>query len=156
MMSGTSTAVEFEITDAGTRVTVQKLLTPRGQLAEIAAPSEPGTVDSCRMDALAVESLAWQEPDLFEDLVGDPEYRPPIRRSVTDSDTIVESFDLSNEYADTHIRKIRTSEGDRLQVQAPVAGFELLADARGLQALATQDPGLFSQFLETPHGPPDH
>jgi hypothetical protein len=149
-------AEEFEIADEEGRVLVRQLLTPRGQLVEIHSERESAETDQqIRIDALALESLSWQEPEtLRRQLLDDSE--DERRHEYGDSGTTVDSFEVSNEYADARLEKLQTTAGERLLINAPVKGFELVMTSQDLRALATQETVLFSEFLETPHGPHGH
>ncbi|WP_129116044.1 hypothetical protein [Halegenticoccus tardaugens] len=146
---------EFDIVAGSHSATVRKLLTPRGQLVEIA--SDSGTPESStriRVDALGLESLSWQtEVDLVDRLGCSP---PPEWDDGSESQSTIGSFEINNEYADVVVSKITTSNGDALVVRAPVKRTELRLYPAMLRELTTCKTDLFSEFLETPHGPHDH
>jgi hypothetical protein len=154
MSSKTTVAAEFDITGDAQVITVRKLLTPRGQLAEIVASST--TQDSSselRIDALGLESLSWQtRSDLADQFSCDL----PADNSKAEPSSLDESFEISNEYADAVVGKITTSDGDVIVVRAPVKKTELHLTPEMLSELARCTTDLFSEFLETPHGPHDH
>lgn len=50
-------------------VRVQKIHTPRGERIEIASPNLGYSI---RLDAVALESLSWQDPSLFSELLEEP------------------------------------------------------------------------------------
>ncbi|ARS91642.1 hypothetical protein B1756_02615 [Natrarchaeobaculum aegyptiacum] len=65
-------------------------------------------------------------------------------------------FAISNEYADVLVRKLETAAGEQLVVEAPKKQFSLRLTPVGLAGLAAQETSIFSEFLETPHGPGGH
>ncbi|WP_096390352.1 hypothetical protein [Halopenitus persicus] len=181
MTRRTTVTAEFDVVHGDDAATVRKLLTPRGQLVEIesaggnepaggnesAGGSEsagdernastvdrPGSSNAIRIDALGLESLSWQTEAELAERLG---WQPPTDRDVTDDAHEVDgSFDVSNEYADVEIAKTTSAGGDALVVRAPVKRTELRLHPALVGALATRDTDLFSEFLETPHGPHDH
>lgn len=155
MSRQTTVTEEFEVTTGPDSVTVRKLLTPRGQLVELeAVPDAPESAVQLRVDALGLESLSWQtESDLASRLGCGP---PSEWAGGSESRTTAESFEISNEYADVVVSKVTGPGGDALVVRAPVKRTELQLHPVLLRELTACDADLFSEFLETPHGPHDH
>ncbi len=155
MSSQTTVTEEYDVVVGSDSATVRKLLTPRGQLVEI--ESDSGVQESSsqiRVDALGLESLSWQtKADLVDRLGCSP---PPEWDDGSESKSTVGSFKISNEYADVVVSKITTSNGDALVVRAPVKRTELRLQPAMLCELTACETDLFSEFLETPHGPHDH
>lgn len=143
---------EFDVSTADRTATVRKLKTRKGERLEIEAPSE-GT--SLRVDALGLESLAWQEIDTVSRHLsdGDEMYRLD---EASDDVTCDTEFELMNEYAHVQIRRLRSPESAVLQIRAPKKRERIQIDANGLAGLSRQDHTIFSKFLEQPHGPEDH
>ncbi|NKE37261.1 hypothetical protein GWG54_15825 [Natronococcus sp. JC468] len=154
MNARTTIASEFDVGDGPEAVTVRKLLTPRGQLVEIESDSETGeTATQIRIDALGLESLSWQTvPNIVDRLDCDSSVRDK-GEIASDSG---ESFEISNEYADVEVSKIRTPAGEQLLVRSLVKKTTLQLTPEMLSALSLHETKLVSEFLETPHGPHDH
>lgn len=131
-------------------VTVRRIRTPKGERLEVRSPD-----DVIRIDALGLESLSWQEQDVFSEFLG-YEYDLADASEPDAYDQIRCEFTLSNEYADVVVRSVRSPAGDRLVIEAPKKHFSIRVDAEGLAGLAAQDTSIFSEFLETPHGPGGH
>ncbi len=150
----TTITSEFDVGDGSESVTVRKLLTPRGQVVEIESNSDTGKpATQIRIDALGLESLSWQtEPSVVDRLGCDPPVRDE-RESTSDSG---ESFEVSNEYADVEVSKTRTPLGEELLVRSLVKKTAVQLTPEMLDALSLHETELFSEFLETPHGPHDH
>ncbi|SDX64604.1 hypothetical protein [Halobellus clavatus] len=141
---------ETEVRSEDAAVTVRRIRTPKGERLELRTDD-----DVLRADALGLESLSWQDLDVFSEFLG-RDYAL-AERSESDADDDVDcEFTLSNEYADIVVRSIESPAGDRLIVEAPKKQFSIRVDAEGLAALAAQDTSIFSEFLETPHGPGGH
>lgn len=141
---------ETEVRSEDAAVTVRRIRTPKGERLELRNDD-----DVLRADALGLESLSWQDLDVFSEFLG-RDYAL-AERSESDADDDVDcEFTLSNEYADIVVRSIESPAGDRLIVEAPKKQFSIRVDAEGLAALAAQDTSIFSEFLETPHGPGGH
>lgn len=141
-------ADETVLSDGETDVTVRHIKTPKGERLEIQSAT-----DDIRIDAMGLESLSWQDQEVFDEFLGD-EYEFSVS-SETDAEIVTE-FVISNEYADVVVRVLETHDGDRCVFEAPKKQFSLQADTTCLEALAEQDYSIFSAFLETPHGPGGH
>lgn len=64
-----------------------------------------------------------------------------------------EAFQVSNEFAQVHVRKEYTKRGEQLYLESPKLGYSIRMDAIALESLTWQDESLFSDLLETPYGP---
>ncbi len=62
-------------------------------------------------------------------------------------------FELANEFAAVRIRKRRTRNGERLEIEAPRLGRRISLCPLELESLTWQTPETFSAFLATPYGP---
>lgn len=136
---------EFMVGTDGT--VVRHLETGMGERIEFVSDDQ-----RLEADALALESLAWQDDESLSELF-DAEYTAPI---VENGDPDQQTTTITNEYAHAEVRHLRTGETDCVEINAPKKRTRLLLDADGLAALARQDQQVFSAFLETPHGPDDH
>lgn len=67
-----------------------------------------------------------------------------------------DSIVIRNEFTEVYVRKVHTKKGERLEIDAPKAGYTIRLDALALEGLSWQDPETISGFLETPYGPEDH
>jgi len=138
---------EVAFDDGDPRVLVRRVRTPKGERLEVR------TVDDViRIDALGLESLSWQDPDVFASWL-DGEYDGVPDAS--DAEARAE-FTISNEYADVVVRAVRDADTPHVVIESPKKHFSLRADALALAALAAQDTDVFSDFLRTPHGPGGH
>ena len=149
--SSATVLTEFPLTTNG-EVVVRHLETRMGERVEFVATADDGHADRLQADALALESLAWQDDDALAELF-DTEYTPPV---VEDPMTAEYTITVTNEYAHAEIRCLQRSTAGYLEIKAPKKRERILFDATGLSALARQDHSVFSDFLETPHGPDDH
>jgi len=143
-------AEETEIRGDDAVVLARRIKTPKGERLELRDGE-----DLLRVDALGLESLTWQDLDVFSEFLG-YEYDLANRTESEAEDTVDCEFTLSNEYADIVVRSVDSPDGDRLIIEAPKKHFSVRVDAEGLQGLAAQDTSIFSEFLETPHGPGGH
>jgi len=141
---------ETEIRGDDAVVLARHIKTPKGERLELREGE-----DKLRVDALGLESLTWQDLDVFSEFLG-YEYDLSNRTESAADDTVDCEFTLSNEYADIVVRSVGSPDGDRLIIEAPKKHFSVRVDAEGLQGLAAQDTSIFSEFLETPHGPGGH
>lgn len=150
-MKGSGTAGEpFQLTDEGRVVTVRKLFTRTGERLELSAET---LGESVRLDAIALESVAWQDVDEMADRA------ETVDRSATHSmpepiDTEREEpMTVSSEFALARVSKGSTDNGERLDIEAPKLGYEIRLGPRELEWLALQDYETFSAWLEQPFGP---
>jgi len=154
MSPQTTVTEEFDVSADSDSATIRKLLTPRGQLLEIESnPGGEGSPSRLRVDALGLESLSWQTE---AELADRPGCRDPSQSNDDESRSSLASFELSNEYADVVVSKVSGPNGDILVVRAPVKRTELRLHPTMLGELTACGTDLFSEFLETPHGPHDH
>lgn len=63
------------------------------------------------------------------------------------------AIELANEYAVVRVRKVRTGNGVRLEIDAPRLGRRIRLCPLELESLTWQSHEVFSEFLETPFGP---
>jgi hypothetical protein len=59
---------------------------------------------------------------------------------------------LVNEFALVRVRKVKTRNGMRLEIESPRLGRSIRLDALALESLTWQRPETFSRFLEAPFG----
>ncbi len=64
-----------------------------------------------------------------------------------------EEFELANEFAMVRIRRRKTRNGERLEIEAPRLGRRIALCPLELESLTWQTPETFSRFLSTPFGP---
>jgi hypothetical protein len=62
---------------------------------------------------------------------------------------------IANEFAMVCIQKVKTSQGDRIEIHSPNLGYRVHLDPLQLEALSWQKPDFFSALLVTPFGPED-
>lgn len=73
----------------------------------------------------------------------------------TDDDYIAEDgyIEIANEYSLARVRKVRTRNGERLEISAPKQERKILLDPLELETLTWQTKETFSKLLATPFGP---
>jgi hypothetical protein len=67
--------------------------------------------------------------------------------------SVEHEFSVDNEFAGVRVRKIRTRNGERLEIQSAKLEYTIRLDALALEGLSWQDPETISGYLETPFGP---
>jgi hypothetical protein len=70
-----------------------------------------------------------------------------------DGAEVVEELSIVNEFAVAWVRKVRTRNGERLEIHSPRFGYTLRLDAVALEALSWQTPEATSKMLTHPLGP---
>ncbi|ELZ80981.1 hypothetical protein C453_18630 [Haloferax elongans ATCC BAA-1513] len=125
-------------------VSLTRELTPAGERLRLETDD-----DSIRLDALALESLTWQEDEFFTELTG-VEYAPGENPVSTD-----ETLQIGNEYTVVQLTVFDTDDGPRLEIDSPKLGYSCRLGVAELVALSRKDMSLFSDLLHTPMGPVD-
>ncbi len=62
------------------------------------------------------------------------------------------SIQIANEFAAVQVRKVRTRNGERLEIASTRLGHSVRLDALELESLTWQSPDFFSQLLSKPFG----
>jgi hypothetical protein len=68
---------------------------------------------------------------------------------------VVDELTIVNEFGLARVRKLRTRNGERLEIHSPRFGHTLRLDALALEGLSWQSPDTISQYLVNPIGPED-
>lgn len=136
------------------QVWVRKLVSKRGERAEITTGD-----DRITLDAMILESLSWQRS--LEDLAALLDDGTPVtadQTPITGGDPVPDSeaLQISNEYAQATLTHVRTDAGDGIRVATPARGSETTLGVPTLRAIAAHaDTFAFSEFFKTPVGPED-
>ena len=125
-------------------VSLVRDLTPTGERLRIESAD-----DTTRVDALALESLTWQDDEFFRGLTGD-DHTTGANAVRTD-----ETLQIGNEYTVVQLTVLDTDDGPRLELDSPKLGYSCRLDASELAVLCRQEMTLFSDLLKTPLGPVD-
>jgi hypothetical protein len=142
-----------QIADSEGAVTVQKRFTRMGERLEVRAGSD----SSIRMDAIMLESVAWQDPeDLAEKAAAiEPSLESQFSADRDDAGEQRDGLDgpitISSEYARAAIDV--ADDGSSIEITAPKLGYDIEIGPAELAWLATQTHERFSEWLETPFGP---
>ena len=131
---------------------VRKVRTRNGVRLEIYAPKVDKRV---YLDPLLIESLAWQTPETFSNILANPPKLADDDWEEEIEDTETEYTEFTNEFAFTLVRKVGTGNEARLEIISPKLGYQTYLDAPLLESLTWQSPQTFSKFLEEPYGPRD-
>ena len=139
-----------EISNESVIALVRKVRTRNGIRLEIYSPEVDKRV---YLDPLLLESLAWQTPETFSDILEDPHELTDLEEEEGEVDEETEYTEFANEFAFTLVRKVRTRKEARLEIISPKLGYQIYLDAPLLESLTWQTPQTFSKFLEEPYGP---
>ena len=129
---------------------VRKVRTRNGVRLEIYSPKVDKRV---YLDPLLIESLAWQTPETFSNILENPRELADNDWEEEIEDTETEYTEFTNEFAFTLVRKVGTDNEARLEIISPKLGYQTYLDAPLLESLTWQSPQTFSKFLEEPYGP---
>ncbi len=140
-----------EISNESATALVRKVRTGNGVRLEVYSPKVDKRV---YLDPLLLDSLTWQTPETFSNILEDPhELADPEEDEEEIEDTETEYTELTNEFAFTLVRKVGTANEARLEIISPKLGYQTYLDAPLLESLTWQRPQTFSKFLEEPYGP---
>ena len=56
-------------------------------------------------------------------------------------------FGIANEFTGVRVRKVRTRNGERLEIAVPKSGYRILLDAMQLEIIAAQQPEKFTELF---------
>lgn len=140
----------FRLSNGGQFVDVTRIYTPKGTRLEIEDPEGGHRI---RLDAMALESISWQEKDTFP-LEGDAgESRPSIAEAGTGEVTRGDRIQVTNEFAQVNVRRVTTEAIEGLEIESPKLGYRIRLDVVDLLSVSKQPMNRFSEFLENPYGP---
>lgn len=127
-------------------VTVRIVETPKGERLEL----ESVAGDSIRLDAVALECLAWQDRSRFASFFGAAEGDPADHGSLVahphDQLTRRDLTSITNEFAHVDVRAIPGSP-DLLELGAPKAGVTVCLTAPALAKVAAQRPEAITELV---------
>ncbi|TYT62593.1 hypothetical protein [Natrialba swarupiae] len=129
-------------------VAIQKVHTPRGERLRFEAPR---LGETNHLDAVALESVTWQDADEMADRARSVDADESIG-SDTDWNDGTSELMVANEYGQVVLEK----EGDSgVHLTAPKLGYDITLGVDELEWLTVQDHETFTEFLEQPFGPGD-
>ena len=138
-----------KISNGSATALVRKVRTRNGVRLEIYSPEVDRRV---YLDPLLIESLAWQTPETFSEILEDArELSEEEEEEIEDTET--EYTEFGNEFAFTLVRKIGDGNEARLEILSPKLGYQTYLGAPLLESLTWQTPQTFSKFLKEPYGP---
>lgn len=84
---------------------------------------------------------------------GGYKYQKHKMQNGMDDTKILMEEKLVNEFAQVTIRKIKTGNGNRIEIEADKLDYAIQLDPLQLESLTWQNRDVFSEFLRTPFGP---
>ena len=143
MIPDTRRTERLELADDEWTVALSKLVTPNGERLVVESGDE-----SARLDALALETLTWQDDAFFADLTGEPHEEGAATDAGGGYDV-----QIGNEYTTIRLQVVETGAGPRLEVRSPKLEYACRLSPAELAAVARQRVEFFSELLATPLGP---
>lgn len=137
-----------DISNEAATTLVRKVDRRNGARLEIYSPSVDRRI---YLDALLLESVAWQTPETFSELL-----EAPHEFSAADEEQIYtddEYTEVSNEFASTLVRRVNIKNDTLLEIRSHKLDYHVYLDALLLESLTWQAPETLSRFLEEPYGP---
>lgn len=67
--------------------------------------------------------------------------------------TVEGEFRIANEFASVTVRKVRTRNGERIEIESNGLGLKVQLDSLALESLTWQTPDVYSLLLATPLEP---
>lgn len=140
----------FRIADGDAVVTAQKVFTRMGERLELVSESL-GT--SVRLDAIALESVAWQDAGELAALAREVDRGNAVAPRSDDVEEREDPLTVSSEFAQAQVETATDGDREVLEISAPKLGYDIRLGPRELEWLTTQDHDRFTEWLETPFGP---
>jgi len=115
-------------------VHVREVETPKGERLEL----ETGDgADRIRLDAVALESLTWQDFDSFVRLVvGTAASTEAIVTACDEEFTVTPLTQITNEFGHVNVRELETPDGQLLELDAQNMAYSVQLNAAALAAIA--------------------
>jgi len=151
-MSGASpkTSVRplVELPGDGATVAVREVETPKGERLEL---ESVGTGETGRLDAVALETLTWQDRETFETFVserpdGDPDAVVATAAVPGDAST-TGLVEITNEFGHVVVREVTGADEPLLELAAPKMDFAVVVNAVALDGVVGQPPETFTELL---------
>lgn len=143
----------YRLVDGDAVVTAQKVFTRMGERLALEAES---LGESVRLDAIMLESVAWQDPDDLTARAADIDRSDAVPPTTGESSTIDERDEpmtISSEFAMARIHTVEVDGATALKIAAPKLGHDIRLGPRELEWLTHQEHEIFSEWLATPFGP---
>lgn len=140
----------FRIVEGDAVVTAQKLFTRMGERLALTAESL-GT--SVRLDAIMLESVAWQDAEELAERAAAVDRTDAVPAAAGDGDERVDPISVSSEFAHARVAAVEDADAEQLEIEAPKLGYSIRLGPRELEWLTLQTHERFSEWLETPFGP---
>lgn len=137
------------VADGRDEVTVTKIFTPKGERLELRAADG----DRCRLDAIELECLSWQDAALFEEVVEDAGGDAGSVLAPAPDDDPDPAVRVSNEYAEVTVGPVTTEDGAALHVASAPLHYANSIRPVALRAVIGREVGFFSDLLDQPYGP---
>lgn len=154
---------KLNIEDGDLSVSLTKIFTPNGQRLEIAAPAIDQQI---RIDAVEVEAISWQERETILAFLQEGENHgmrnveskiQEIQETLDGGNLEVhgatEPIEITNEYAEGHVRKLETNAGEYAEIAAPKLDYRIRITPAELASITWQTQETFTSLLENPYGP---
>lgn len=133
------------IEDDAARVVVRTVETPKGERLELEAPA---TDDRIRLDAVALETLTWQDDESFTRLLVDrDEPTATIGTTYDGPRTATALAAITNEFGHVNVRELDTPDGPRLELDAQNMAYAAQLTPAALAAIAAQSTSAFTALI---------
>lgn len=129
----------------GVDVRVRHVDTPKGERLELDA--DRGRI---RLDAVALECLAYQDERRFEAFFEPPDGgrdAPTVVDAPDDAEPATDLTSITNEFAHVDVRTATTPDGDLLELAAPKAGLSVYLTAPALERIAAQPQAAITELV---------
>lgn len=128
-----------------TAVAVREVETPKGERLELETSDGTGRI---RLDAVALESLTWQDDDSFDRLLGTPErLEAAIVTGYEGAATATPLTAITNEFGHVNVRELETPDGPLLELDAQNMAYAAQLNAAALAAIAGQSIDVFERLI---------
>ncbi|MFB6360827.1 MAG: hypothetical protein ABEH59_05840 [Halobacteriales archaeon] len=129
----------------GTAVVVSEVETPKGERLQLETEDGGARI---RLDAVALESLTWQDEASFDRLLGDENRSAETLVTAFENPTASTSLtQITNEFGHVNVRELDTPDGSLLELDAQNMAYSVQLNAAALAAIAGQSIEVFGTLI---------
>lgn len=152
-----------ELREADATVAVREVETPKGTRLELESVDRGERI---RLDAVALESLTWQDRETYERFLdpdaggdsgerdaesdaeaGDDRYPNLVATDRIDDASTTRLVDITNEFAHVVVREVATPDRTLVELTAPKMDFTVYLNALALDGVVRQSTATFTELL---------
>jgi hypothetical protein len=129
----------------GTAVVVSEVETPKGVRLQLETEDGGARI---RLDAVALESLTWQDDASFKRLLSEEdESAETLVTGYENPTSSIPLAQITNEFGHVNVRELETPQGPLLELDAQNMAYSVQLNAAALAAIAEQSIDVFGTLI---------